>query len=144
MSNPTPITLASGKVGGESIIIELTETPNTPGSVKITWPKQPMSVSARRFPDIAAVVARLFANGSTELARAQGRSSAVIGRHASSLSHGASALRHPLLLMLPAVFADTASHVGGIGAVLEVISAGCRSGRPRALPTLFVILHLGR
>jgi hypothetical protein len=59
MNHPTPITLASGKVGGESIVIELTEVPNTPGSVTITWPKQP----------IAAVIARLFANGSTELAR---------------------------------------------------------------------------
>jgi hypothetical protein len=53
-----PITLASGKVGGELIVISLIESPGTPGSVTIHWPKQAMSVSARRFPDVAAVVAR--------------------------------------------------------------------------------------
>jgi hypothetical protein len=68
-----PITLARGKIGEESIIIELTEVQNTPDSVTITWPKQPMSVSVRRLPDVAAVIARLFANGSTELARIKGR-----------------------------------------------------------------------
>jgi hypothetical protein len=30
--------------------------------------------------------------------------------------------------MLPAVTADTARHIGGIGAVLEVVPVGCRQG----------------
>ena len=32
--------------------------------------------------------------------------------------------RHPNALMLPRVAADTAAHVGGVGAVLEVMPAG--------------------
>ena len=35
-------------------------------------------------------------------------------------------LGHPSPLVVPAVLADTASHICGIGAVLEVAAAGCR------------------
>jgi hypothetical protein len=34
--------------------------------------------------------------------------------------------RHPDALMLPTLTTDTAAHIGGVGAVLEVLSAGCR------------------
>jgi hypothetical protein len=39
-------------------------------------------------------------------------------------------LGHPLPLMFPAVLADTARHIGGIGAMLHVATAG---GRQRSL-----------
>jgi hypothetical protein len=39
--------------------------------------------------------------------------------------------------MLSAVFADTAGHIGGVGAVLEVVPAGrCQSGLKRRRPLL--------
>jgi hypothetical protein len=60
--------LASGKIGRESIIVELTELEDD-ATVTITWPKNAISISPRSFPDIAAAIARLFANASTELAR---------------------------------------------------------------------------
>ena len=51
---------------------------------------------------------------------------------------------HADALVLPTVLADTARHVGGVGAVLEVISACCRQrGFERGRP-LFVGLNLGR
>ena len=34
--------------------------------------------------------------------------------------------RHPDALMLSALAESTAAHLGGVGAVLEVVSAGCR------------------
>jgi hypothetical protein len=68
MSNP--ITLAAIKIGGESISITLIQPPgDEPATVSITWPKKSLSISPRRFPDVAATIARLFANASTELAR---------------------------------------------------------------------------
>jgi hypothetical protein len=38
----------------------------------------------------------------------------------------AAVLGHPSPLVLPAVLADTARHLGGVGPVLEVAAAGCR------------------
>jgi hypothetical protein len=66
MSNPT--TLASTKIGRESITVELIELDDQ-ARVTITWPTKTLSISPRRFPDLAASLARLFANASTELAR---------------------------------------------------------------------------
>jgi hypothetical protein len=67
MSNPT--TLAAIKIGGELISITLIQPPgDEPATVLITWPKN-LSISPRRFPDVAATIARLFANASTELVR---------------------------------------------------------------------------
>jgi hypothetical protein len=63
MSNPT--ILASAKIAGDPITVELIDS----GSVTITWPSTPLSISKRRFPDLAATLTRLFANASTELAR---------------------------------------------------------------------------
>jgi hypothetical protein len=39
------------------------------------------------------------------------------------------ALRHPLPLMAPAVFANTSGDICGVGAVVEVVTAGCRLDR---------------
>ena len=68
MSNPiTP--LADLKIGSEHLVIELIEDPNSHASVTITWPKQPVSVGARRFPAIAAELTRVIAAASMELSR---------------------------------------------------------------------------
>jgi hypothetical protein len=40
----------------------------------------------------------------------------------------AAVLGHPSPLVLPAVLADTALHVGGVGPMGEVVPAGCRQG----------------
>jgi hypothetical protein len=45
-----------------------------------------------------------------------------------------SASSHPDTLILPAFAADAAANVGGISAVLEVVSAACFSG-PTDAPT---------
>jgi hypothetical protein len=66
MSNGT--TLASAEIGRESITVELTELDGQ-ATVTITWPTKSLSVSPRRFPDVAATLTRMFANASTELAR---------------------------------------------------------------------------
>jgi hypothetical protein len=71
MSNPT--TLASAKIGRDSITVTLIDPPDAPATVTITWPKKALSISSRRFPDFAASITRLFANASTELARSKGR-----------------------------------------------------------------------
>jgi hypothetical protein len=59
-----PITLASGKIGSDLIV-----SPHAQGSVVITWPKNSISVSERRFPDVAATLTRLIASAAMELAR---------------------------------------------------------------------------
>ena len=66
---PNPTTLASAKIGRESISIELIEPPDAPAAVMITWPRKTISISARRFPHVAATLTRLFANADLELAR---------------------------------------------------------------------------
>jgi hypothetical protein len=66
---PNPTTLASAKIGRESITIELIEPPDASATVMITWPKKRLSISTRRFPELAASLTRLFAAASMELAR---------------------------------------------------------------------------
>jgi hypothetical protein len=68
MSHPIT-TLADLKIGSDHFVIELIEDPNTHGTVTITWPQQPVSVSARRFPEIAAQLTRVIASASMELSR---------------------------------------------------------------------------
>jgi hypothetical protein len=48
------------------------------------------------------------------------------GRRTTGEARLAVVLGHPSPLVVPAVLADTASHICGIGAVLEVAAAGCR------------------
>jgi hypothetical protein len=64
-----PITLADSKIGSDHFVIELIDSPNSQATVTVTWPKQPVSVSARRFPDIAAQLTRVISNASIELSR---------------------------------------------------------------------------
>jgi hypothetical protein len=62
--------LVSGQLNGaDSIRIELIEADETPAVVIVTWPTKATVCHPRRFPEVAAMVARLFAAASTELAR---------------------------------------------------------------------------
>jgi hypothetical protein len=63
--------LAEGQITSSphnTITVELIELDDQ-ARVMITWPKKTLSISPRRFPDLAASLTRLFANASTELAR---------------------------------------------------------------------------
>jgi hypothetical protein len=53
----------------DAIAIELIETDETPAVVIVRWPAEPTVNHPRRFPDMAAVAARVFAEGATRLAR---------------------------------------------------------------------------
>jgi hypothetical protein len=67
-------TLADGQItGAASIVIELIEAEETPAVVIVTWPLKPTVLHPRRFPDTAAMVARLFAQAATELASIRAR-----------------------------------------------------------------------
>jgi hypothetical protein len=61
--------LASGQISStETIIVELIEANETPAVVIVRWPSKPSVFHPRRFPDVAAMVARLFAEAATRLA----------------------------------------------------------------------------
>ena len=61
--------LASSTINGtDSITIELVETDETPAAVLVRWPLKPTVLHPRRFPDTAAMIARLFAEAATTLA----------------------------------------------------------------------------
>jgi hypothetical protein len=67
VSTVTP--LASGQLTpSESITVELVEADETPAVVIVRWPAKPTILHPRRFPDTAAVTARLFAEAATTLA----------------------------------------------------------------------------
>ena len=53
----------------DTIVVELVEADETPAVVIVRWPVKPTVLHPRRFPDTAAMVARLFAEASTALAR---------------------------------------------------------------------------
>jgi hypothetical protein len=62
-------TLAEGQLTAVgTITIELVEADETPAVVIVQWPRQPTVLHPRRFPDTAAMVARLFAEAATKLA----------------------------------------------------------------------------
>jgi hypothetical protein len=57
-----PITpLASAEINHDQLKVELVEPDSMPAVVRITWPAQPTVVDPKRFPDVAAAVAQLFA-----------------------------------------------------------------------------------
>ena len=61
--------LASGEiVNGTILSIWLVQRADKHESVVVVWPQRPTAVSTRQYPDVAAVVCRLVANASTELA----------------------------------------------------------------------------
>jgi hypothetical protein len=61
--------LASGEIVNGSILsIWLVQPVKKPESVVVMWPQRPTAVSTRHYSDVAAIVCRLVANASTELA----------------------------------------------------------------------------
>ena len=67
MSKVTP--LASNEITAtDTITVELVETDEHPTVVIIRWPDNPSVIHPRRFPDVAATIARLFAEAHTVLA----------------------------------------------------------------------------
>jgi hypothetical protein len=61
--------LASSQINpSDTITIELVEADETPTVVIIRWPAKATVLHPRRFPDTAAVIARLFAEAATRLA----------------------------------------------------------------------------
>jgi hypothetical protein len=64
-----PITpLASAQVNHDRLTVELVEPDGMLPMVKITWPPQPTIVDPKRFPDVAATIAQLFARAHIVLA----------------------------------------------------------------------------
>ena len=61
--------LASSQINAsDTITIELVEADETPAVVIIRWPAKATVCHPRRFPDTAAMLARLFAEAATTLA----------------------------------------------------------------------------
>ena len=61
MSQSSPITtLASSQINHDHLTVELVEPDSMPAMVRIVWPPQTTVVDPKRFPDIAATIARLL------------------------------------------------------------------------------------
>ena len=61
--------LATGQITAtDAITLELIETDTNPSVVIVRWPDKPTVLHPRRFPDAAAMIARLFAEAHTVLA----------------------------------------------------------------------------
>jgi hypothetical protein len=61
--------LASGAITAvDTITIELVEADETPAVVIVRWPVKPTVLHPRRFPDVAAAIAQLFARAHVVLA----------------------------------------------------------------------------
>ena len=72
MSKVTP--LASNQITAtDTITVELIEADETPAVVIVSWPVKPTVLHPRRFPDTAAVIARLLAEATTRLAGIKAR-----------------------------------------------------------------------
>jgi hypothetical protein len=68
------ITLASGQLNGaDQVTVQLIRPEHDPAIVRILWPLQPTVTDPKRFPEMAAMLARLFATASTELAAIKAR-----------------------------------------------------------------------
>jgi hypothetical protein len=66
--------LASSQISAvDTLTIELVEADETPAVVIIRWPVKPSVQHPKRFPDRAAVIARLFAEAATTLASIKAR-----------------------------------------------------------------------
>ena len=63
--------LSEAQLGGtsdESIQVVLVEPDAMPSAVIIHWPRQPSVVNPRDFPNVAAMLTRIFASAATKLA----------------------------------------------------------------------------
>jgi hypothetical protein len=64
-----PITpLASSQINHDHLKVELVEPDTMPAMVRIVWPQAPTIVDPKRFPDVAAAIAQLFARAHIVLA----------------------------------------------------------------------------
>ena len=64
-----PITpLASSQINHDHLNVELIEPPDAPAIVRIVWPTAPTVVDPKRFPEVAAAIAQLFARAHIVLA----------------------------------------------------------------------------
>jgi hypothetical protein len=68
MSNHPITPLASAQINHDELKVELIGPDTMPAMVRIVWPPQPTVVDPRRFPDVAAAVAQLFARAHIVLA----------------------------------------------------------------------------
>jgi hypothetical protein len=59
---------AARLIPSESITVELVEADETPAVVIVRWPLQASVIHPRRFPDIAALIVRLFSEAHVTLA----------------------------------------------------------------------------
>ena len=62
-------TLASARVNGSEIIIELLSPAGTTAVILVTWPSQASAIAPIRFTAVASDIAKAFARASTELTR---------------------------------------------------------------------------
>jgi hypothetical protein len=65
-SSTTP--LASAQINHDQLRIELVEPLSSPPTVRIVWPARASVVDPKRFPDVAAAIAQLFARAHIVLA----------------------------------------------------------------------------
>ena len=68
MSKITPLAMAQLSAT-DTLTIELIEADKAPAVVIVRWPAKPTVNHPRRFPDTAAVSARVFAEAATRLAQ---------------------------------------------------------------------------
>jgi hypothetical protein len=66
--------LASGAISAtDHLTIELVEADETPAVVIVRWPVKASVIHPHRFPDVAAMIARVAAEGHTALAAIKSR-----------------------------------------------------------------------
>ena len=68
MPNHPTTPLASAQLNHDQLRVELVEPDTLAPMVKITWPEAPTIIDPKRFPEIAATVAQLFARAHIVLA----------------------------------------------------------------------------
>ena len=68
MPNYSTTPLASGQLNHDYLSVELVEPDGMPAKVRIAWPPQSPLVDPKRFPDLAARIAQLFARAHIVLA----------------------------------------------------------------------------
>jgi hypothetical protein len=62
--------LASAQItASDAVVVVLSEPDDMPASVIVHWPLNPSVIAPKRFPDVAAVVVRLFSEAHISLAR---------------------------------------------------------------------------
>lgn len=74
LNHPTaPLADGTINASGDTIEVVLVQTADMPAAIRIVWPLQPTVADPRRFPETAAMIARLFAEASTALAQIKAR-----------------------------------------------------------------------